>query len=144
MFFFFFNRELAKIIWQEVADLNGVVPFEIDERSTVATNNDVLLLSPRKDDHSVMMTASLRHQWFESSLRYCDSLFVISCQNASGEMLADTQASYARFLLAGGANKAKAILLLASSMKVKKTDHDVDLLRTLLLQAGLEHEANLL
>lgn len=32
-----------------------------------------------------MMTASLKHAWFDSSLRYCDSLFVISCQNSSGK-----------------------------------------------------------
>jgi hypothetical protein len=59
------------------------------------------------DDRSIMMTCSLKHAWFDSTLRYCDSLFVISCQNSSGEILAETQASYARFLLAGGSNSTK-------------------------------------
>lgn len=52
--------------------------------------------------------------------------------------------SYARFILAGGSNSSKAILLLANAISIRRSESDSELLRMLLQNVGLEHEANLL
>ncbi len=141
------TRELAKILWQNVADAKGEACLEEEEQPSVVERQSRRSIAGGKwegDDARTNAASSLRPFWFESTLRYADSLFCVSLQNASGEILADTQSDYARFLLAGGGNAFKAVLLLAGACQTRRREKDVSLLARVLMQVGLEHEANLL
>jgi hypothetical protein len=152
------TRELAKILWLNVADAKGICAFEVagDSSHVVVTDfpsqrsasGTAASTTPggskEEEEETGLMAGSLRPFWFESSLRYADSLFCVSLQNATGEILADSQADYARFLLAGGSNPFKAALLLVSACQTRWRERDAELLVRVLVQVGLEHEAALL